>query len=100
MVSVSFECAKGSIMESAITHLYFDDTTFLCKLTGPEVTAEAVKVLQTVASKAAGVEFNIQNHDFGGIAIDNHGNPLPDSTLEACRKSDAILLGAQPPIWQ
>lgn len=61
--------------------------------TGPEVTAEAVKVLQTVASKSGDVTFNIQSHDFGGIAIDNHGNPLPDSTLEACRKSDAILLG-------
>jgi len=60
---------------------------------GPEVTAEAVKVLQTVASKSSGVQFNIQDHDFGGIAIDNHGNPLPDSTLEACKKSDAILLG-------
>ncbi len=61
--------------------------------TGPEVTAEAVKVLQTVASKSGDVTFNIQSHDFGGIAIDNHGNPLPGSTLEACRKSDAILLG-------
>lgn len=61
--------------------------------TGPEVTAEAVKVLKTVASKSGGVQFNIESHDFGGIAIDNHGNPLPDSTLEACRKSDAILLG-------
>ena len=59
------------------------------------MTAEAVKVLKTIASKSSDVEFNIQDHDFGGIAIDNHGNPLPDSTLEACKKSDAILLGTR-----
>lgn len=61
--------------------------------TGPEVTGQAVRVLETIASKSSSVKFNLQSHDFGGIAIDNHGNPLPDSTLEACKKSDAILLG-------
>jgi 3-isopropylmalate dehydrogenase len=34
-----------------------------------------------------------QSYDFGGIAIDNHNNPLPDETLEAARGADAILLG-------
>jgi len=64
-------------------------------LAGPEVAAEGVKVLQAVQEASKG-NFNIElaNHDFGGIAIDNHQNPLPDSTLEACRKADAILLGA------
>ena len=63
-------------------------------LAGPEVAAEGVKVLQAVQEASKG-NFNIElaNHDFGGIAIDNHQNPLPDSTLEACRKADAILLG-------
>lgn len=62
---------------------------------GPEVTGEAVKVLQAIqASPSSSVEFDLQYHDFGGIAIDNHGDPLPASTLDACRKSDAIILGA------
>lgn len=39
------------------------------------------------------VKFEVTAHDFGGIAIDNHGNPLPASTLEACQSADAILLG-------
>ena len=64
---------------------------------GPEVTGEAVKVLEAIqASPSSSVEFDIQYHDFGGIAIDNHGDPLPESTLDACRKSDAIILGACP----
>ena len=64
---------------------------------GPEVTGEAVKVLQAIqASPSSSVEFDLQYHDFGGIAIDNHGDPLPASTLDACRKSDAIILGAWP----
>jgi 3-isopropylmalate dehydrogenase len=60
---------------------------------GPEITTEAVKVL-----KAVGGRFN---HDFGleygllgGVAIDKTGAALPDDTLELCRASDAVLLGA------
>lgn len=40
------------------------------------------------------LEFTVEEHDFGGIAIDNHGTPLPQTTLEACKQADAILLGA------
>ncbi|CEH12343.1 3-isopropylmalate dehydrogenase [Ceraceosorus bombacis] len=60
---------------------------------GPEVTGEAVRVLQHVASKS-GFQLNLESHDFGGIAIDNHGKPLPESTIKACEASDAMLLGA------
>ncbi len=60
---------------------------------GPEVTAGAVAVLKAVARRH-GHEFNFQEHDIGGIAIDRHGDPLPASTLEACRTADAVLLGA------
>lgn len=35
----------------------------------------------------------MKEHDFGGIAIDNHQDPLPESTLKACQEADAILLG-------
>ena len=60
---------------------------------GPEVTAEAVKVLKKIAEK--------YNHEFiytegliGGVAIDKVGNPFPKNTEELCLKSDAILFGA------
>ncbi len=60
---------------------------------GPEVAAEAVKCLELV-SERLGLGFRFAEHDFGGIAIDRHGVPLPDTTLEACRDADAILMGA------
>jgi 3-isopropylmalate dehydrogenase len=60
---------------------------------GPEVVAEARKVLEAVASKK-GHEFSFENHLIGGIAIDETGEPLPAATLAACRHADAVLLGA------
>jgi 3-isopropylmalate dehydrogenase len=60
---------------------------------GPEVVAEGVKVLETVAEKF-GHTFELTKSIIGGIAIDEFGNPLPDETLQVCRQSDAILLGA------
>ncbi len=60
---------------------------------GPEVMNEALKVLKTVGQKFD-ITFNFSTHDVGGIAIDNHGTPLPESTLKACEESDAILFGS------
>jgi 3-isopropylmalate dehydrogenase len=60
---------------------------------GPEVTAEAVQVLRTVAARH-GHEFELIEAPFGGVAIDLHGEPLPAATLELCRGADAVLLGA------
>jgi 3-isopropylmalate dehydrogenase len=60
---------------------------------GPEVVAEARKVLDVVAAKF-GHRFTFSRHLVGGIAIDETGNPLPDETLTACLNSDAVLLGA------
>ena len=54
---------------------------------GPEVAAEAIRVLD-----ALGIEH--AEHSFGGGAILSAGTPLPDETLAACRESDAILLAA------
>lgn len=56
---------------------------------GPEVTAEAVKVL-----KATRLAFEFEEALIGGAAYDDGGHPLPASTLDLCRASDAILLGA------
>jgi 3-isopropylmalate dehydrogenase len=54
---------------------------------GPEVMAEAVRVLDTL-----GIEHS--EHAFGGNAILAQGTPLPEETLVACRESAAVLLGA------
>src|SRR5581483_628817 len=60
---------------------------------GPEVTRQAVKVLNAVA-EAGGHEFHYSYHLMGACAIDKTGNPLPDETIEAALNSDAILFGA------
>ena len=61
--------------------------------TGPEVMAEAIKVLNAVGKKFD-IEFNFEEALIGGIAYDKFGVPLPDSTLELAKKSDAVMLGA------
>ncbi|BFZ59396.1 3-isopropylmalate dehydrogenase [Saitoella coloradoensis] len=61
---------------------------------GPEVTAEAVKVLETLQKVKSDMKFDFKYAHIGGIAIDETGNPLPDETVEACKAADGILLGA------
>jgi 3-isopropylmalate dehydrogenase len=60
---------------------------------GPEVAAEATRVL-SAAGRRFGYEFIFQEALIGGAAYDAAGHPLPPETLELCKKSDAILLGA------
>jgi len=60
---------------------------------GPEVTHEAVRVLRAVAARF-GHEFEFTEALIGGAAIDASGSPLPPRTVDACRSSDAVLLGA------
>src|ERR1041385_9469934 len=60
---------------------------------GPEVTTEAVKVLQTIAA-IHGFTIDFQEHGVGGGAIKKFWSPLPRTTLDACLASDAVLLGA------
>jgi 3-isopropylmalate dehydrogenase len=56
---------------------------------GPEITAEAVKVL-----KALDLKFEMEQALVGGCAYDAHGHPLPDATLKLAKDADAILFGA------
>jgi 3-isopropylmalate dehydrogenase len=56
---------------------------------GPEVIAEAIKVLE-----ATGKEFSFEHCLIGGAAYDATGHPFPPETLEACKRADAVLLGA------
>ncbi len=60
---------------------------------GPEIVAEAVRVLDAAGKK---FDFALQYTDalLGGCAIDAAGTPLPQETVDACLKADAVLLGA------
>ncbi|HEY3318393.1 MAG TPA: 3-isopropylmalate dehydrogenase [Coriobacteriia bacterium] len=60
---------------------------------GPEITAEAVKVLDVLAARF-GMSFEYERALLGGAAIDGTGSPLPPETLECARRSDAVLLAA------
>ncbi|WP_185236198.1 3-isopropylmalate dehydrogenase [Teredinibacter franksiae] len=60
---------------------------------GPEIVAEAVKVLEAVDTKfKLGLKY--ERDLIGGCAIDEHGVPLANSTLEKCQAADAVLMGA------
>lgn len=60
---------------------------------GPDIVAQAVRVLDAVGEKY-GHTFNYTEKMAGGVAIDNCGCPLPEDTVEAARNSDSIILGA------
>src|SRR5947209_7437347 len=60
---------------------------------GPEVTREAVRVLRAIA-ETHGHEFDFKERPVGGAAIEQTGDPLPTTTLDACLDSHAVLLGA------
>jgi 3-isopropylmalate dehydrogenase len=60
---------------------------------GPEVVAEGLRVLQAIG-QTFGHHFSLTELPFGGVAIDSHGDPLPEATLSACLEADAVLLGA------
>ena len=60
---------------------------------GPEIVAQARRVLDVVAQRF-GHSFQMPEHAIGGNAIDKFGDPLPEATLTACKNSQAVLLGA------
>ena len=60
---------------------------------GPEVTAEAVRILGVIGERF-GHDFQFTEALIGGAAIDGTGSALPPRTIDACRSSDAVLLGA------
>jgi len=60
---------------------------------GPEIVAEAMKVLDSLSAKMG---FNIEYYEMllGGVAVDETGVPLPDETIQGVKKCDAVLFGA------
>ena len=61
---------------------------------GPEVIAEAVKVLRAVEIRLSGVSFELEEFSVGAGEYLRGGDPLPPATFERCKQFDAILLGA------
>ncbi|ACT05475.1 3-isopropylmalate dehydrogenase [Dickeya chrysanthemi] len=67
---------------------------------GPEVMAQAYKVLDAVRQRF-GLRITTSEYDVGGIAIDRQGTPLPQGTIEGCEQADAILFGSVGgPKWE
>ena len=60
---------------------------------GPEVTAQATNVLETVG-RVFGHDFRLEYGDVGGISIDNHGTPLLPEVSDLAASADAVLFGA------
>jgi 3-isopropylmalate dehydrogenase len=60
---------------------------------GVEVAVQAERVLQAMAERY-GFDVELVAADIGGVAIDNHGDPLPEATLDLCQRADAVFLGA------
>ncbi len=60
---------------------------------GPEIMSQALLVLKKIEGKF-NHKFTIEKALLGGVAIDTTGSPLPQETIDACKKADAVLLGA------
>lgn len=60
---------------------------------GPEVINETIKVIEGI-NKTSDIKITHEFDLLGGVAIDTHGVPLADATLEKCSKADAILMGS------
>lgn len=60
---------------------------------GPEVTNEAIKILKAICHRH-GYKLNVREFPFGGVSIEQYGEPLTQQTLEACQNASGVLLGA------
>lgn len=61
---------------------------------GPEVTDQAVRLLRQIEKELTGVSFQFTEYSMGAKEYLANGEPLPQAAMEACRKCDAVLLGA------
>ncbi len=68
------------------------DTAHIVTLPGDGIGPEIMEAAKLLMRELGGIEW--EDHDLGGVAIDNHGVALPESTLEASKTSDAVLLAA------
>jgi 3-isopropylmalate dehydrogenase len=68
------------------------NTAHIVTLPGDGIGPEIMDAAKELLAELGGITW--EDHDMGGVAIDNHGTPLPDATLAAARSSDAVLLSA------
>ncbi|MCL4114552.1 UNVERIFIED_CONTAM: hypothetical protein GTU68_061255 [Idotea baltica] len=61
---------------------------------GPEVTQQAVQILQQLEPQLSGVSFTFEEHSVGVGEYQKNGTALPETAFTACQQSDAVLLGA------
>ncbi|MEQ5991033.1 3-isopropylmalate dehydrogenase [Staphylococcus saccharolyticus] len=61
--------------------------------TGPEILSGTLDILDLISRKYQ-FKYELEKHHFEGVAIDDYGTPLTNDTLESCKSTDAILLGA------
>lgn len=61
---------------------------------GPEVVNAALRILKIVEERHGGIRFEIEERGCGAGEYLRNGDPLPQATIDACSKADAILLGA------
>ncbi|GAA0179375.1 3-isopropylmalate dehydrogenase [Clostridium sediminicola] len=67
---------------------------------GPEVVHEGIKVLEKISNKYS-IDLSFDYGSIGGASIDEYGVPLTDETIDKCKASDAVLLGAVGgPKWE
>ena len=77
-----------------MTNRVFDITVLGGDGIGPEVTDQAVRLLQEIEPQLDGVQFAFSEHSAGVEEYQRSGDALPESVFEACRSSDVVLLGA------
>ena len=68
------------------------DTAHIITLPGDGIGPEIMDAAKRLMTELGGIEW--ADHDIGGVAIDNHGTALPHETLDAAKRSDAVLLAA------
>ena len=97
MEATSLPLGGGQGVKSRHTWCYIFMRLNICVLPGdgigPEVTREAVRVLRYVA-EAQGYDFRFTERAIGASALRQFDSPLPPATIETCKKSHAVLLGA------
>ena len=59
---------------------------------GPEIVEQALRVIDRLRS--SGIDLEVEKASIGGAGYDEHGDPLPETTLQLAKSADAVLLGA------
>src|SRR5690606_4097525 len=86
LLSLAARCSRQADMSKKVLVLPGDGI-------GPEIVAEAVKVLECLKQEY-GLQVELEQGLIGGAAYEAKGRPLPEETLRLAKEADAVLLGA------